>query len=347
MKDHAPTTTHPGPRAARRLTFGIYPGGTSGTETGLATGPADRPEHINQALDKLQGIHQPLIVRGYVHYQGRETAPGMYTPHPAGITQYARNGRKLDLVCCYRDTRGDLDGWLDFVRAQVEKFGDHLAKIQITEEPNLYHAPGSADGTMPNVREALVRGVIAAKDEAYRKGYDLQVGFNAVPSFNPADDFWPSIGNAGSSFLDSLDYVGLDFFPDVFRRIEPEGSDDALGKAVAGVLDHFRNVNLPTAHLPPSIPIHITENGWPTAPDRSYERQASVLETTVRTIHQQADVLNITHYELFSLRDADSAQADLFYQFGLMRDDYTPKPAFDVFRRLIAEIGTPYQHATT
>jgi hypothetical protein len=30
---------------------------------------------------------------------------------------------------------------------------------------------------------------------------------------------------------------------------------------------------------------------------------------------------------------------NLFYQFGLMRDDYTPKPAFAVYRRLIAELG--------
>ncbi len=39
------------------------------------------------------------------------------------------------------------------------------------------------------------------------------------------------------------------------------------------------------------------------------------------------------------LRDADSANPDLFHQLGLMRDDYTPKPAFEQYRTLIEELG--------
>ena len=30
---------------------------------------------------------------------------------------------------------------------------------------------------------------------------------------------------------------------------------------------------------------------------------------------------------------------DIFDQFGLLRDDYTPKTAFETYRRLIAELG--------
>lgn len=39
------------------------------------------------------------------------------------------------------------------------------------------------------------------------------------------------------------------------------------------------------------------------------------------------------------LRDADSSNLNIFYHFGLLRDDYTPKPAFEVYCRLIAELG--------
>jgi hypothetical protein len=42
--------------------------------------------------------------------------------------------------------------------------------------------------------------------------------------------------------------------------------------------------------------------------------------------------------ELFTLRDADSSNDDLFHQFGVLRDDYTPKPAFDRLRALFAEL---------
>jgi hypothetical protein len=29
----------------------------------------------------------------------------------------------------------------------------------------------------------------------------------------------------------------------------------------------------------------------------------------------------------------------IWQQFGVMRDDYTPKPGFEVYRRLVAELG--------
>ena len=142
------------------------------------------------------------------------------------------------------------------------------------------------------------------------------------------------------SFLESLDYVGFDFFPDVFRRLAPDGEPGGLRTSVEAVLKHFREVNLKTGGIPVSVPIHITENGWPTGAYRSYERQVSVLETIVSVLYQHRAVFNVTHYEYHALRDADSTKPELMYQFGMMRDDYTPKPAFDVYRRLIAEFGT-------
>jgi hypothetical protein len=56
----------------------------------------------------------------------------------------------------------------------------------------------------------------------------------------------------------------------------------------------------------------------------------------IRTIYDLRTEHHITHYEFFDLRDANSA--DPGYQFGLLRDDYTPKPAFERYRQLIAEL---------
>jgi hypothetical protein len=105
------------------------------------------------------------------------------------------------------------------------------------------------------------------------------------------------------------------------------------------VLTHFRQVNLVAANIPAAVPIRVTENGWPTGPGRSAARHAEVLETIVRTVHRLRTKLNITHYEFFLLRDGDSGRPDMGAQFGLLRHDYAPKPAFDVYRRLIAELG--------
>jgi len=60
----------------------------------------------------------------------------------------------------------------------------------------------------------------------------------------------------------------------------------------------------------------------------------------VRRGDETRERLNIARYTMFDLRDADSSKADLMYQFGLMRDDYTPKPAFEAYRGLIDELGS-------
>lgn len=56
-------------------------------------------------------------------------------------------------------------------------------------------------------------------------------------------------------------------------------------------------------------------------------------------MHALRAELKIPHWELFTLRDADSSRNDLFHRFGVLRDDYSPKPAFHTLRRLIAELG--------
>ena len=89
------------------------------------------------------------------------------------------------------------------------------------------------------------------------------------------------------------------------------------------------------------MPIRICENGWPTGPGRPEQTQADVLETILRTVHALRAELNVTHWELFTLRDADSSRDGLFYNFGVLRDDYSPKPAFARLRALIAELGRP------
>ncbi len=44
----------------------------------------------------------------------------------------------------------------------------------------------------------------------------------------------------------------------------------------------------------------------------------------IRSVVSLVVELNITHYEFFGLRDANSAVDQIFYQFGIIRDDYTP-----------------------
>ena len=64
-----------------------------------------------------------------------------------------------------------------------------------------------------------------------------------------------------------------------------------------------------------------------------------MLETVLRAVHARRDGLNVTHWELFTLRDADSANSAMLHQFGVLHDDYSPKPAFGRLCELFAELG--------
>jgi hypothetical protein len=312
------------------FTFGIYPGGAVGDDRGLVEPRhPDDPALITRALDELHGDAPGFLVRAYLPY--RPPAGTGERPVPADPERLLGTGRRLELVLGYRDPAGDLDGWLAFVRDAISTHGERIGLLQICEEPNA-DLP-CLDGGTPGVRRALVHGVVTAAEHARALGLDLAVGFNAVPTLGPDLSFWQEVAAIAaaeaSAFHDALGYVGFDFFPDVFRPIAPAD----LGRAVEAVLTDLRERCLPAAGIGPHVPLRIAENGWSTGGERTEQRQAEVVQTVLTTVLGLGDRLNITGYSHFCLRDADSASSSLYYGFGLLRDDYTPKPAFAVYRR--------------
>lgn len=322
------------------LIFGIYPGSGVSLDagSGLIKGKPDDPGKIKTALTDLAG-NQPFLVRGYLQYVGKGT--GIHLT-PVGIRSYCHNNLQLDLALCYRTHDNDMDDWRQFIRQTIAEFADILVKIQITEEPNNPDITSGGDGGFLNVKQAIIEGVLAAKEEIERLGLSIQVGFNAVISFNPQDSFWSDVKALSTpEFTSALDYIGLDFYPGVFRPLPP-GVD--MGQAVNAVLHHYRHQNLAEGGIPAHLPLHITENGWPTNASRTEEQQAEAVTTILDMIYTLRKELHITHYEFFDLRDADTTgqfegggleTSGNGFQFGLMRDDYTPKPAYFVFKNLI------------
>jgi hypothetical protein len=326
------------PTAQDRLLFGVYPGGVCGDDAGgLASGPLDDPARVLAALDRLQGRPgRPFLVRAYTGFDDTTRTGGPHaTTAPADAAQYAVRGRRLDLVAQYQSAVGNVDGYCDFVRDLVEQYGAVTDTLQVTEEPNVTSNP-VLDGCYPAVTEAIVRGVSAAKMRAREVGHaHLRVGFNTTPLFGPAASFVSDLtSRGGADFIRDLDYVGLDFFPDVFHPV----AASELAHSVEGLLRHHRDSVLAPAGLG-HLPLHITEHGWPTGPDRPLSRQAAVVETVVRVIAARAGQLGVSGYTHFALRDADSSKPGLFHQFGLTTDDYAPKPAFGIMRMLVDEFS--------
>jgi hypothetical protein len=312
--------------------FGVYPGGMAGAAGELAVGPPDVPERIVAALAELQGEPaRPLTVRAYEVFADSPGAAARQTP--ADPERYVAEGRRLDLVVQYQSSAGDVDGYCRFLVDVLDRYGETLASVQVGEEPNVTGNP-VLDGAYPSVIEAVTAGAIAAKAHAARVGLDrLEVGINTTPLFGPAEGFLSKLTAVGGpQLVDALDYVGLDFFPDVFQPVP----GDRLPTVVTALLAQHRQHRMVPAGLG-RLPLRITEHGWPTGPGRPLERQAEVLAIVVGVFVGRAEDLRLDGYNHFCLRDADSSQPGLFHRFGLMTDDYQPKPAFGTYQRLIAD----------
>jgi hypothetical protein len=65
------------------------------------------------------------------------------------------------------------------------------------------------------------------------------------------------------------------------------------------------------------------------------------MKAAIATIDRARGKYNITDYRWFDLRDADSSDTRFESQYGLLRDDYEPKQAFEVYRALVARLGRP------
>jgi hypothetical protein len=308
--------------------FGIWPGVVDAdlVELKPLPCPPEDPGATLAALKELQGDAPHFYVRCYRHF-GNE-----WSRTPERPELYAGEGRLIDLVACYQSREPDPDGLAGFVRQAVRDVAaGGGGKVQVGEELNV---PAPLDGGSPGCFEAVGAGVAAAFAERERLGADVRIGVNSAGPADPA--FWGRLASAiGPDHLARLDFVGLDLFPDVFRRIP----HDRLAAAVTFLLTGFRSVTT-AAGVPATTPIHITETGWPTGDDRAEATQRVVLETVAQSI-VDSDV-GVAAYELFGLRDTRS-DAGWTSGFGLLRDDYSPKPAFpamcDFIRRTIRPKG--------
>jgi hypothetical protein len=213
--------------------------------------------------------------------------------------------------------------------------------LQITNEVNFDFSADSSDGAYKGGKDALIQGVIAAKDEAMRAGFtQLQIGFNWAYRYDPVHEqaFWNYLrDNGGKRFVAALDWVGLDVYPGTFFPPAEQSVDDYRDGMVNG-MSSFR-CYLRAAGIPDTVPIHIEENGWPTYGARSEAMQAQVADRMIRAAHDFRGTYNVSDYRWFNLRDGDTGDPTMGQHYGLMHDDYSEKPAFAVVAKLFAELG--------
>jgi hypothetical protein len=192
------------------------------------------------------------------------------------------------------------------------------------------------------VLQAIVTGVLAARKELDRLGRpDVELGFSFAWRWVPSADaeFWRQLGSlATPRFRRALDYVGLQIYPGL---VYPPGSAPAAaGDDTVEALTLLRGCYMPMAALGRKVSLWVTENGYATNAGHTESDQDVALTSTVDAIHRYSGTLGVTDYRWFNLRDNDSAGTGLFDAVGLLRDDYSEKPAFATFRDEISRLGT-------
>jgi hypothetical protein len=336
--DAAQVPQLPGPP----LRFGINPRAVTG-QIGPLPAPAvaeDPARHLAK-LGELRRPGAPFPLR-LTRFLWRDGEAGFR--HFLAMTEhYTSRGYPVELQVRYQpneEQEGDIAAWLKHVRKVVRRFGPNrlVVGLQIANEVNITFSPDSSDGAYEGAREALVRGVIAAKQEAARLGHDqLRIGFNWAYRTEPASEtsFWQALRDrGGAEFVEALDFIGLDVYPGtIFPPVETDlnGYRDGMVNAMSAIRCY---ATIPG--IPQSVPIEIGENGWPTFPGRSYEDQARILRVMVQAAHDFRGTYNVRGYRWFNLRDSQTGHPGVFQNSGLLEDDYDEKPAFTAYRELVA-----------
>lgn len=357
------------------LRFGIYPGGSAGSAgagtagagtagagtasagtAGAGTagaGPAGNAALGLAALEALRpgptrGGERPFVLHLYDAFTDQ---PGVDAFNGTGangtvskeISRYVRHGFLVELVLRYEPAPGprgnEVAAFAAFVRRAVTYYaaGSKVAFLQVTNEANVLGSPQSSDGAYPGAWQALVAGVEAARSQARRLGSSMQVGFNWAYGQGKAESkaFWSYLGAQGPAWRASVQWIGLDVYPGTFPRtsIPPARTGAVVVKAVA----QLRRLAAP-AGLGASIPLHLSELGYPTGPSRTYGDQAIALRSMVDALARVRTRYDVTDVRWFDLRDADTAAPGLQDHYGLMTSSYGRKPAFQVYRQLVRRL---------
>jgi hypothetical protein len=330
--------------AAGRLRFGVTAAGLVFTHEPAVA------EDVSRTLDLLRELRGPgrLVVRlNRLYWSGGEATIAALT---SDCSRYTEEGFDISLQLRYGGPhdhlpQGGPEAFAAWTRRVVRSIAqsDRRIGVEITNEPNLEIAPDNSDGAFERVSEALVTATIAASQEARaHTGAGAEIGFNWFhhTGSDAEKAFWDGLRDLGGErFASSLDWVGLNVYPGTydFSDIEPGQEGAEMERALANMRDRY----LPTIGVPSSVPIRVTEFGWPNGPGRSEQEQADKVAAMITAIQAARERWNVSDAYWFNLRDSDSSRPKKESHYGLVASDYSKKAAFEVFKALVHSVQDP------
>ncbi|MGZ4561401.1 MAG: hypothetical protein ACXVXJ_10630 [Mycobacteriaceae bacterium] len=327
------------------LRFGVYPWAGAGTVNPADPQVADDPAKAMAAVKALKGS-RPLTVHLYGQYTGIDR--GEADALVSDARWWSDNGLRVEMVLRHRPARPDLAAsyvpWVQTAAARLAALPG-LVALQIGNEPNNTASTAAGDGAYPGVVTAIAHAIPAARKALVAAGRpDVMVGFNWAAGSSPCttEPMWSQLkAVGGSAFISAVGWVGIDIYPGTWSPPSQATfpTPSLVNTTVTDSLRCLRTRHMVTAGLPTTVTITVAETGYPTDADRSECTQASVLQETIASVQSVRHTYGVTDLRWFSLRDANTASSQLENGYGLLRDDYTPKPVFTAYQQIIAAQG--------
>ena len=328
-----------------RLHFGVYPWAGAGAVNPTDPQVADNPAQTMAAAKVLKGT-RTLTMHLYGQYTGIDN--GAADALISDAKWWSDNGMRVEMVLRYRPANPGLAaGYVPWARTVATRLAalPGLVAIQIGNEPNNTTSAAAGDGAYPGVINAIAHGVPAVHDALVAAGRaDVSVGFNWAAGNSPCttEPMWSQLRAAGgSAFTSSVGWVGVDVYPGTWSAPSPSTfpTPSLVNATITDSLRCLRTQHMATAGLPASVTITVAETGYPTDAQRSEATQVDVLRQTIASVESVRIKYGVTDLRWFALRDANTASGQLENGYGLLRDDYTLKPAFTAYQQLIAVEG--------
>ena len=330
-------------QGAAPLTFGIYPGGLAGQIVGPPAEPKpDDPAKILDALDQLRGGPRPFVLHLYLEWNGTDDQEERVRAAEELIGRYTAAGYAVEYVLTYRPRarRGEPDvrDFVAFTRAMVAPPGPAAEGDPGDERGEQRPLARRVRRRLPGrARRAAAGDHRGGATRSERQGLGaLEIGMNWFYRLGPDHEyeFWTELGREGRARSSRVRSTGsgLDAYPGTFF---PPGL--ALPR-VDGQRDELAARVLHAARRPRAATCRSTSSRTATRPApaaRSPSRSARCARWS-GAVHDFRGNYGVTDYRWFDLRDGDSSNPNFGQQYGLMLDDYTPKPAFGAYRELIA-----------
>lgn len=331
------------------MLFGVAPATfTMGNYLGVKPTSYPSNSQIAKELAYLKGSHS-LFVHFYISYRS-----GLSSDMALYLKELFQHGYSINLALRYIPKNSKIPDPVGFANwvSQVIKELPFVKVFQITNEANATSTSDS-DGYYPGAKHALV---YAMKKAAKARKPSQLIGFNWSYSPDTTSDlkFFESLENlGGKSFIKSVNFVGIDLYPDTYF---PSPSRDAsFSLEISNALSLLRNKLMPTVGWGKNEPIFIQEISWPTINQNDvlhynlsnfaqhflYNFFGQTLMT--RTPSDQAQFLKqaiveareygVALFQWFSLTDANTPLGD---GWGLFYPNGKPKPAAKVFKAAVA-----------